>query len=106
MGGDFEVREEIGGPIEAAVAQPEFGEIGMATRRDNLADLELIGLRGGGGECERDVTEPEFEQPIAAPRLAIIIALRRCTAHYLDLSIVEPATRSEERRVGKECVSQ
>src|SRR3546814_20812660 len=104
----------------------------MVARLDQLADLDLVGSRGGGGKGERHIAKAEFEQSIAAPRLAIIVALRGRPAQYLDLAIVEPEAfvdarnlrfggafigqenacraafddrRSEERRVGKECVS-
>src|SRR3546814_495754 len=89
-GRGFEIGEEIGGPVESAVAEPEFGEIGMAARLDQLADLDLVGSRGGGGKGERHIAKAEFEQSIAAPRLAIIVALRGRPAQYLDLAIVEP----------------
>src|SRR3546814_14791707 len=37
----------------------------------------------------RDLAQTQLEQPVAARRLAIIVALRRCLAQYLDLAVVE-----------------
>src|SRR3546814_13714547 len=88
--GGFEIGEEIGGPVESAVAEPEFGEIGMAARLDQLADLDLVGSRGGGGKGERHIAKAEFDQSIAEPPLAIKVSLRG-----------RPAQRSEERGVGR-----
>src|SRR3546814_17408469 len=76
-------------------------------------------------ERERDGAEPELEKPVAAPRLQVVVALRGGAGDQLDLPLVEAealiggprlwldrpvvgqedALRSEERRVGKECVS-
>ena len=53
--------------------------------RDEL----LIGLRGRRAERERDRTEAEFEQAIAAPRLAVVVALRRRPRDDLDLPVVQ-----------------
>ena len=49
----------------------------------------MIGLGGGGAKRERQRAEAKFEQPIAAPRLAVIIALRRRPRDDLDLAVVQ-----------------
>ena len=49
----------------------------------------LIVLRGCRAEREGEGTKPEFEEAIAAPRLAVIVALGRRPRDDLDLSVVE-----------------
>src|SRR3546814_4415849 len=71
----------------------------MAARLDQRADLFLVGSRGGGGKGERHIAKAEFEQSIAAPRLAIIVALRGRPAQYLDLAIVEPEAFVDARNL-------
>src|SRR3546814_10296712 len=71
----------------------------MVARLDQLADLDLVGSRGGGGKGERHIAKAEFEQSIAAPRLAIIVALRGRPAQYLDLAIVEPEAFVDARNL-------
>src|SRR3546814_6883934 len=53
------------------------------------------------GEC--DFAQAQFEQPVAAPRLAIIIAFGRCPAQYLDLPGVEPEPLIYARDLGLGC---
>jgi hypothetical protein len=52
----------------------------------------LIRLRGRGRKAKRDATETELEQAIAAPRLAVIVALRRGPGEDLDLAVVTRVT--------------
>src|SRR3546814_4385995 len=47
----------------------------------------------------RHIAKAEFEQLIAAPRLAIIVALRGRPAQYLDLAIVEPEAFVDARNL-------
>ncbi len=56
----------------------------------------LVGLGGSGGEGERDLAKTEFEQAIAAARLAVVVALRRRPGQDFDLAVVksESAGRS------------
>src|SRR3546814_1973488 len=82
--------EQVGGPCEATVTKPGGCELLLAMGRHQFADADLVGLRGGGGKGERDVAEAQVEQPVAAARLAIIIALRGRTAQDLDLAVIEP----------------
>src|SRR3546814_17147039 len=97
QGGRFEIGEEIGRPVEAALTQPGGGKAITAMFGDEFADADLVGLGRRGGEGERDLAEAQFEQPVSAARLAIIVSLRGRPAQYPD--------RPEERRDGKECVS-
>ena len=53
-------------------------------------DGGMIGLGGGSAEGKRHGAEAQFEEPVAAPRLAVIIALRRGTRDDLDLPVIEP----------------
>ena len=64
---------------------------------ENLRERGLIRLGRGGRERERDRAEAELEQPVAAPRLAVIIALWRCTGEDLDLAVVEAKTSIDRR---------
>src|SRR3546814_2007292 len=50
---------------------------------DEFADADLVGLGRRGGEGERDLAEAQFEQPVSAARLAIIVSLRGRPAQYL-----------------------
>src|SRR3546814_9453383 len=56
---------------------------------DKLGDADLIGFGRGGAKGECDVAETQLEQPVAAPRLAVIVTLRCCPAQDFDLAIIE-----------------
>ena len=56
---------------------------------ESLGDAELVGLGRGGGEGQRDLAQAQFEQAVAAPRLAIIIALGDCPREDLDLAVIQ-----------------
>ena len=84
-----EVGDEIGGPADAALAQPGGEKTVAAMFGEHARDRGLIGLGGGGAEGERDLAEAKLEQPVAAPRLAVIVALRRGPGEDLDLAVVE-----------------
>ena len=70
-------------------AQPSGGETTSAIGGEKIGDGGLVGLRGSGGEGERDLGEAELEQAIAAPGLAVVVALRDAAAQDLDLAVVE-----------------
>src|SRR3546814_6829112 len=72
------------------MAQPLGRERGCPVSFDDLGDAELVGLDRGGGEGQRDLAQPQLEQPVAAPRLAVVVALRRRPAEDFDLAGVEP----------------
>ena len=57
---------------------------------EDRIDGGMIGFRRGGGESQRDLAETECEQPVAAPGLAIIVALGNGPRDDLDLAVVEP----------------
>src|SRR3546814_4422946 len=76
-------------PVEAALTQPGGGKAITAMFGDEFADADLVGLGRRGGEGERDLAEAQFEQPVSAARLAIIVSLRGRPAQYLDLPVVE-----------------
>jgi hypothetical protein len=69
--GDQQVRS----PVEPFVAQPGGGEAVTAVLGEHDRDRGLVGLGRGGGEGERYVGEAEIEEPVAAPRLAVVVAL-------------------------------
>jgi hypothetical protein len=50
----------------------------------------LVGFAGRSREGERDLAEAQLEQSVAAPRLAVIVALGRRAAQDLDLARVQP----------------
>src|SRR5208337_5194197 len=81
--------EHVRRPVEALGAQPGGGETTSAVGGEKIGDGGLVGLRGGGGEGERDLGEAELEQAVAAPRLPVIVALRDAAAQDLDLPVVE-----------------
>src|SRR5262249_61245634 len=60
----------------------------------------LISLRGGGCEGERNLAETQLEQAVAAPGLAVVVALRGCPGDDLDLTIVETETAVDARDLG------
>ena len=86
------MRDEIGRPGDVAGFQPARHKVVAATFGKDLLDQRLVGLGGSGGEGDRDLAKTEFEQAIAAARLAIVVALRRRPGEDFDLPIVEPET--------------
>src|SRR3546814_11952954 len=56
----------------------------------DLCDRRLVRLCRSGAQCERHVRQAELEKPVAASRLTVIVALRRCPREDLDLPVVEP----------------
>ena len=54
-------------------------------------------LEDGGGKGQRDLAEAELEQPIAAARLAVVVALRRGAGEDLDLAVVEAEAAIDAR---------
>src|SRR5271165_781726 len=81
--------EHVRRPVEALGAQPGGGETTPAIGGEKIGNCRLIGLRGSGGEGERDLAEAELEQAVAPPGLAVIVALRRRPTQNLDLAVVE-----------------
>src|SRR6266446_5414956 len=84
------MRNEIGSPGDVAGLEPAGYKMVAATFGKDSFDQRLIGLGGSGGEGERDLAKTEFEQAIATPRLAVVVALRRCPGQDLDLPVVKP----------------
>jgi hypothetical protein len=105
QGGGNEIggRQHIGGPGSTAVAQPCGGEVLAAVRLNKFGDAELVGLGRRGGEGERDIAEAKLKQPVAAPRLAVIIALGRRPAKDLDLAVVQPEPLVDRQRSAVRC---
>ena len=69
--------EQVGGPVELPLAQPGRREtLLIASRLNGLQALQVLGL-ADAGEGERYLPEPELEEPIAASRLEVVIALGR-----------------------------
>src|SRR3984893_1909957 len=98
-----EMRDEIGRPGDVAGFQPARHKVVAATFGKDLLDQRLIGLGGSSGEGERDLAKTEFEQAIAAARLAVVVALRRRAGEDLDLAVVKskaPVDRHDLRLDG------
>ena len=76
-------------PSRGRGPQPGGGEAVGAVLGERLGDGGLVGLGGGGGEGERHFGEAELEQPVAAARLAVVVALGRRAAQDLDLPVVQ-----------------
>src|SRR6266851_8054101 len=83
------MRDEIGRPGDVAGLQPTWHKIVAATFGKDLLDQRLVGLGGSSGEGERDLAKTEFEQAIAAARLAVVVALRRRAGEDFDLAVVK-----------------
>src|SRR5260221_13395848 len=80
------------------MGQPGGGEGATAAVFGNdLLNCGLIGLCRSCSEGERDGTEAELKQPIAPPRLAIIIPLRCCAGEDLDLTVVQTEAAIDRR---------
>src|SRR3546814_15827580 len=83
-GGTGKFRHHVGRPGQATRGKKGGDEIMPAMLGKRFVDQLLrVGI-GGAAQRQRDRTERQLEQPVAAPRLTV---------------------RSEERRVGTECVS-
>ena len=85
-----QVGDEIGGPAASRGRRSQAAtKPSRPCSASTRVDRGLIGLGGRRAEGERDLAEAELEQAIAAPRLAVIVALRRGAGEDLDLAIVE-----------------
>src|SRR3546814_18849096 len=85
--GRGKIGEEVGRPVEAGTGQEAGRELLRAMFAKKTVDPLLHVGRGRPAQRQCDRAEGEFEQPVPARGLQIIMPLR-----------------SEERRVGKECV--
>src|SRR3546814_11060909 len=106
MGGGGRIalgRDDVGGPAEAAVAQPGFGEAIGAMRFDQGADRGEVAALRSGGEGKRDRAEAEMDPPVAACRLAGVIALGRRRGEEFGPAVVEPGARVDAGRRWSEC---
>ena len=68
--------DQIGSPGDVAGLQPAGYEVFAAVLGEHLLDQGLVGLRGGSGKGERDLSKTEIEQAVAAARLAVVVTLR------------------------------
>ena len=91
------MRDEIGGPGDAAGFEPAGHKILAAVLGEHLLDQGLVGLRGGSGKGERDLAKTEIEQAVAAARLAVVVTLRRGAGENLDLPIVQAEAAIDRR---------
>ena len=64
---------------------------------EELLDGSLVGLGRGRRKGERNFAETEFEHPVAAAGLAVIVALGRRPAQKLDLAVVEAEAAVDRR---------
>src|SRR5260370_41490103 len=81
--------EHVGCEIEAIQAKPRGGEAVGGVSGPCFCDGRLVCLGGRGGEGERYLGEAELEQPVAAARLAVVVAFRRRAAEGFDLPVVQ-----------------
>ncbi len=100
--------KKFDGPGAAAMAQPLGREGGRPMGLDQFGDAELVGFRGRGGEGQRDLAQAQLEQAVAAPRLAIIVTLRRRPTKDFDLPGIEAEALIDSRdlRFGGALVGQ
>src|SRR5215470_13983308 len=91
------MRNEIGRPRYFARLQPAGHEAVAAMIDQDLFDQELVGFRGRCRKGERDLTEAELKEPIAAARLAVIVPLGGCPSEDLDLAVVQPEASVDRR---------
>src|SRR3546814_18289839 len=87
--GGGEIGEKVGGPVEAGTDEEASGEIRLTALGDHRVDTRLGGRVGGAEKRQCDRTEAQLEEPVAARRLQVILALGRCPA---DLAGVGSAT--------------
>ena len=92
-----EVRDQLGRPIDAAMAQPAGKEAVTPMLGMNARDFGLVGFGGCGAEREADFGQAKLEQPVAASRLAIVFAFRRRAGDQLDLSVIEAEAAIDAR---------
>ena len=91
--GNFETGEKPRRPFEPGLIEEARSKIGAAVLGKDARDALLaIGI-GGAAQRERHGSEAELEQPVAARRLEIILALRRRARDQFDLPGVEPEAR-------------
>ena len=81
---------KTGGPGKTAMTKPFAREAVLAVRFQDLRDAMLIALRRGRGKGERHFAKPEFEQAVALPGLAVVVALGPRAAQDRDLPGIEP----------------
>ena len=81
----------------ATVPEPGGHEAVTSMFGEQSLDGGLVGLGRGRGKGERNFAETEFEHPIAAAGLAVIVALRRSPAQKLDLPIIEAEAAVDRR---------
>ena len=100
--------QHLGSPIETAMVQPGGGKAGLAMRFHQFGDAELVSFRRGGGEGERDFAQTQLEQPVAARRLAVIIALGGGAREDFDLPVIETkaAIDAKDLRLDRALVGQ
>ena len=95
-----QVGNEIGGPARPRSASQASTKASRPNSASTSVDRGVIGLGRGRAEGERDSAPARLEQPVAAPRLAVIVALGRGAGDDLDLAIVEaeaPVDRGDLR---------
>src|SRR3546814_3762763 len=102
------IGEQAGGPVEAGAAQEAGGESGGAMLGQGRVDARLGSGVGGAAQRQCDRPQPQFEQPIAACGLKVILPLRRRVTDQLDLPIVqpEPLIRGTALRLDRAIVGQ
>ncbi len=85
------------------MAQPRAGEFAVSVVLQNALDCGVVGFRRRGAESERNRTQIKFEEPVAAPRLRVIVALGSRPRDNLDLPIIQtemPISRGDLRFKG------
>src|ERR1700761_8552037 len=91
------MRQELCRPADVAGFEPARHEVGAAAFGQDLFDQCLVGLGGSRREGERDLAKTEFEQAVAAARLAVVVPLWRGAGENFDLPIVQPKATINRR---------
>ena len=71
------------------ISEPGFDKGIAAMFGHDPLDGGMVGFAGRRAECECDRAETQFEKAIAAPGLAVVIALGCCPCDDLNLPIVQ-----------------
>jgi hypothetical protein len=84
------------------VTEPGGGETCAPVFGEDLGDCRLIGFGRRGRESECYFGQAEFEEPVSAPRLAVIISLGSGACEDLNLTVVKAEAAIDCRDLGFE----
>src|SRR4249920_1705338 len=93
------MRDELGGPCDAADFEPTGHKILAAMLGEHLLNQGLVRLRRSSGKGERYLSKTEIEQAVAAARLAVVVTLRGGAGEDFDLPIVQAEAAIDRRNL-------